>query len=209
MAVDDAYETDKGTALDVAAPGVLANDTDADGGGPLQAVLVTGPAHGTLTLHANGAFRYVPAGSYTGPDSFTYRAADGASQGAPATVAITVKAVAQAPAKFKNVKNAPPSKNTTFKGGSTIPMSWSYEQHAKVVNSSHVEHAVTVAGPLPGGTVRTFTGPAPFKYAAGKWSFDLKTKETNGKAYKPGTYRVTIQPVTPGFEGAVFELRVK
>ena len=47
----------------MAAPGVLANDTDPDGD-PLTAVLVTGPSHGTLTLNANGSFTYTPAANY-------------------------------------------------------------------------------------------------------------------------------------------------
>jgi VCBS repeat-containing protein len=40
-------------------------------------VLVSGPAHGTLTLNANGSFTYTPAANLQRPDSFTYRANDG------------------------------------------------------------------------------------------------------------------------------------
>ena len=58
------------------APGVLANDTDVDGA-TLTAVLVTGPAHGTLALNADGSFTYTPAANFNGADSFTYRANDG------------------------------------------------------------------------------------------------------------------------------------
>ena len=54
VAADDSYATDEDTPLTVAAPGVLANDTDVDGD-TLTAVLVTGPAHGTLTLNADGS----------------------------------------------------------------------------------------------------------------------------------------------------------
>ena len=60
----------------MAAPGVLANDTDVDGN-PLTAALVTGPAHGTLALNANGSFTYTPTANYNGADSFTYTASDG------------------------------------------------------------------------------------------------------------------------------------
>ena len=67
----------------MAAPGVLANDTDPDGD-PLTAVLVTGPSHGTLTLNANGSFTYTPAANFTGTDSFTYRASDGTLNSSPA-----------------------------------------------------------------------------------------------------------------------------
>ncbi|MEW5928318.1 MAG: Ig-like domain-containing protein [Gemmatimonadota bacterium] len=95
-AVDDAYSTDEDVALNVAAPGVLANDTDPEGN-PLTAVLVTGPAHGTLTLNADGSFTYTPAANYNGPDQFTYKANDGTADSNVATVSITVSGVAEAP----------------------------------------------------------------------------------------------------------------
>ncbi|NOG48617.1 MAG: tandem-95 repeat protein [Chloroflexi bacterium] len=46
VAVDDAYTTDEDTALNIAAPGVLTNDSDIDGD-TLTAVLVDGPTNGT------------------------------------------------------------------------------------------------------------------------------------------------------------------
>ena len=94
---DDEYSTDEDTQLTVAAPGVLGNDSDPDGES-LTAELVTGPAHGTLSLAANGSFTYSPALNYNGPDSFTYRALDG--HGEPSntvTVSLTVNAVNDAP----------------------------------------------------------------------------------------------------------------
>ena len=57
---------------------MLANDTDADGDA-LTAILVTGPAHGTLALNADGSFIYTPAANYNGADSFTYKASDGSA----------------------------------------------------------------------------------------------------------------------------------
>ena len=96
LAVNDSYNTNEDTALTVAAPGVLGNDTDADGNS-LTAILVNGPAHGTLTLNANGSLSYTPAANYNGPDSFTYKANDGTADSNVATVAITVTAVDDAP----------------------------------------------------------------------------------------------------------------
>jgi VCBS repeat-containing protein len=96
VAVNDAYTTAEDTPLTVAAPGVLANDTDADGN-PLSASVVTGPAHGTLTLNANGAFTYTPDANFNDTDSFIYRASDGTAQSNPATVTITVSASNDAP----------------------------------------------------------------------------------------------------------------
>ena len=71
-----AFTTAEDTTLHVAAPGVLANDTDADGD-PLTAALVGDPAHGTLTLNVDGSFTYTPDANYNGTDSFTYKANDG------------------------------------------------------------------------------------------------------------------------------------
>ncbi len=93
-AADDSYMTLEDTPLIVAAPGVLANDSDSD---PLTAVLVSGPANGTLVLNEDGTFSYVPDDNYYGTDSFTYRAYDGAAYSDSATVTITVTSVNDAP----------------------------------------------------------------------------------------------------------------
>ncbi|HEX8275256.1 MAG TPA: Ig-like domain-containing protein, partial [Longimicrobiaceae bacterium] len=95
-AVNDAYSTNEDVALNAAAPGVLGNDTDPESN-PLTAVLVSGPAHGTLTLNANGSFTYTPAANYNGPDSFTYKANDGTSDSNVATVTLTINAVVDVP----------------------------------------------------------------------------------------------------------------
>jgi VCBS repeat-containing protein len=90
------YTTPEDTSLSVAAPGVLAGDTDAEGD-PLSAVLASGPAHGTVSLNANGSFTYTPAADYNGPDSFSYRANDGAVDSNAATISISVSPVNDAP----------------------------------------------------------------------------------------------------------------
>ncbi len=95
-AVDDDYATDEDTLLSVAAPGVLGNDTDIDGG-PLTAVLVAGPTNGLLTLNADGSFDYTPNLNFNGMDSFTYRAFDGSANSNVAIVDITVNSVNDAP----------------------------------------------------------------------------------------------------------------
>src|SRR5207244_2763323 len=96
VAANDAYSTNEDTALNVAAAGVLANDSDVDGDA-LTAVLVGAPAHGSVTLNANGSFTYTPAANYNGRDSFTYKANDGTIDSAAATISITVTAVNDAP----------------------------------------------------------------------------------------------------------------
>lgn len=89
VAVADSYSLNKNTALVVAAPGVLSNDTDPQSNS-ITAVLETGPTHGTLALSAGGGFTYTPATGYTGADSFTYHANDGSLNSATAAVSLTV-----------------------------------------------------------------------------------------------------------------------
>jgi VCBS repeat-containing protein len=96
VAGNDSYATDEDTPLTVAAPGVLVNDSDIDSTA-LTAVKVTNPAHGRVTLNADGSFVYTPYANYHGPDSFTYRARDAAVGSNTATVNITVRSVADAP----------------------------------------------------------------------------------------------------------------
>jgi VCBS repeat-containing protein len=92
----DAYSTTEDTPLTVAAPGVLANDSDPEHD-PLSAVLVSGPSHGTLTLNPDGSFTYTPATNHTGSDAFTYQASDGTLTSELATVTLTVTAVNDTP----------------------------------------------------------------------------------------------------------------
>ena len=97
VAGNDSYSTPEDAALTIAAPGVLANDTDVDST-TLTAALVSGPANGTLTFNANGSFSYTPNADFNGVDSFTYHANDGALNSPLATVTIAVTPVNDVPA---------------------------------------------------------------------------------------------------------------
>jgi uncharacterized protein (TIGR01370 family) len=93
VAVADSYNDSQGTALVVdKAHGVLANDTDADGN-VLKSVVATGPAHGTLLLNADGSFTYTPVSTYSGSDSFTYKANDGTADSGTVTVKIDISSI--------------------------------------------------------------------------------------------------------------------
>ena len=85
----DSYQTDLDVTLVVTAPGVLDNDSDAEGD-PLTAVLDTDVSDGTLTLNADGSFTYVPDTGFVGTDSFTYHANDGTADSNIVTVTIEV-----------------------------------------------------------------------------------------------------------------------
>ena len=100
-ATSDTFTTAEDTPLNIAAPGLLSNDTDSDGNA-LTAVVVTQPSHGTLTLNANGSFTYTPTLNFNGSDSFTYRANDGNATSEIATVNLTVTAVNDVPQAANN-----------------------------------------------------------------------------------------------------------
>jgi hypothetical protein len=147
QAVPDGFTTPEDVALVVPAPGVLGNDTDANGDG-LTAILVSGPAHGALALQADGSFVYTPAADFHGADAFTYKAADGTLESASATVSLTITPV-----------NDPPSADAggpyTVGEGETITLSGS---------GSDVEgDALELAWDLDGdGTFETAGASVPF-----------------------------------------------
>ena len=89
VTVADSYSGAPDTALFVAAPGVLANDTDVDGD-TLRAVLDTGTTQGTVTLFKKGGFRYIPNPGFNGVDSFTYHSFDGTVNGNTVQVTLTI-----------------------------------------------------------------------------------------------------------------------
>jgi VCBS repeat-containing protein len=95
-AVADSYTLNEDNTLNVAAPGVLGNDTDSDGD-TLTAELVNDVDNGTLTFNQNGSFTYEPDENFNGSDSFTYKANDGTADSNVATVSITVNSVNDAP----------------------------------------------------------------------------------------------------------------
>ncbi|MBO6575507.1 MAG: tandem-95 repeat protein [Rhodothermales bacterium] len=96
IANDDSYTVGEDAALSVPAPGVLTNDTDADGNS-LTASLETSPDNGSVSLASNGSFAYVPDADFSGTDTFTYVANDGTINSNTGTVTITVTAVNDAP----------------------------------------------------------------------------------------------------------------
>jgi len=96
IAVDDSYAVDEDGSFSEPSPGILGNDSDADGDA-LMAVLVSGPSSGTLNLATDGSFDYSPDPDFSGSDSFTYTANDGIASSAEVTVDITVSPLADPP----------------------------------------------------------------------------------------------------------------
>ena len=103
VSTNDAYAVVENGVLNIAAPGVLANDSDPEDD-PLTAQWVSDPSNGSLTLNADGSFSYAPNPGFVGTDDFNYRANDGSWDGNVATVSIAV--TMEPPALVAPVANA-------------------------------------------------------------------------------------------------------
>lgn len=71
-------------------------------GGSVTYAAAAQPAHGTVTVNANGAYTYTPTANYNGSDSFTFTASANGLTSAARTVNITVASVNDAPTVAKN-----------------------------------------------------------------------------------------------------------
>ena len=107
---NDAYTMIKGGTLNVAAPGVLANDSDPDTGDTLSATNFGTPSVGILTGNADGGFSYTPPATYTGMTSFAYLARDSAGLASKSAgfASIAVRAN-KAPVTVDDAAGTPPN----------------------------------------------------------------------------------------------------
>lgn len=86
---EDNYSVLRNQVLEVAAPGVLQNDSDPNGD-EIIAELDDKPDHGTLVLNPDGSFTYTADTGFLGADIFRYRASDGSVDSNRAQVTISV-----------------------------------------------------------------------------------------------------------------------
>ncbi|MGA7614707.1 MAG: Ig-like domain-containing protein [Thermoanaerobaculia bacterium] len=184
VAGDDSYTTAEDTPMVVAAPGVLGNDSDVESD-PLTAVLVTSPAHGSLTLNPDGSFSYTPALNYNGPDSFTYEANDGTSNSNVATVSITVTAV----------NDAPVAVDDSYSTNEDTPLNV-LAASGVLANDTDVDGdpltAILVAGPSNGGLTLNADGSFSYTPNANYNGSDSFTYKANDGSLDSNVATVTI-----------------
>jgi hypothetical protein len=94
VAANDTAETAEDTTVTIG--NVLANDTNADGGG-LWVSDYTPAAHGIVRYNGDGTFTYTPEADFNGLDSFIYTVTNSVGLSATATVTVRVTAVNDAP----------------------------------------------------------------------------------------------------------------
>ncbi|MGA8893469.1 MAG: Ig-like domain-containing protein [Anaeromyxobacteraceae bacterium] len=186
VAAPESYVLAENAVLAVGAPGVLGNDSDPSGRA-LSAVLAGGPAHGTVSLSANGSFTYVPAPSWYGADAFTYRATNGASTSAPATVSLSITFVNQPPVARDDAA-------TTTKGiAVNVPV---------LANDTDVDGSIAVgtvsiaSAPRSGSVSRKTNGTvtyAPNRTFRGTDSFRYTVKDDHGATSNAATVTVQVR----------------
>ncbi len=93
VANPDQVSLDEDGSASQPAPGVLANDTDANGDALTAQVIGGPPSNGDLAFNANGSFTYTPDPDLFGTDHFSYRANDASANSQTTTVSITVNPV--------------------------------------------------------------------------------------------------------------------
>jgi hypothetical protein len=192
VATGDAYAATAGVALSVAAPGVLANDADPDGD-PLTTVLASGPAHGTLVLGNDGSFTYTGFPSFTGVDSFTYAASDGAQASPPATVTITVVAPNQLPVAVNDAYSAPYRKSASY-----TPRVLQVLANDRDPDGSLVPSSVRIVSPPGRGGTATVNANGTVSYAPaqrfkGTETFRYDVKDDRGATSNAATVTITVK----------------
>lgn len=168
VAVDDAYSVVLGTPLVVAAPGLLANDSDPDGD-PVSVGGVYLPAGGllageSLVESADGGFTYTAPSGYTGVRTFTYQAFDGVALSAPphAQIVFTISAPAANNVPVATADAYDVLVDTTLTVG--MPGVLGNDSDADADPLSVVLTADPVGGALPGESL-TLLADGSFQYA--------------------------------------------
>jgi len=194
--IGDRYQTAEDTLLSVSAPGVLANDSDANGHN-LTATLIDPPANGEVVLETDGSFSYLPDADYFGTDTFTYSAVDELGVSSMSTVQIQVLPVNDAPG-FIGGGNHAASRYST---GRTVP-GWAREIRAGAANElQNLEFIVTNDNPDLFAEEPTITpqGTLAYKPAGiiGKANISVMLKDDGGDNDSSASYQFKIIIATP------------
>jgi Bacterial Ig domain len=189
-AANYSYSAATGQALQIAAPGLFADDSDPSGL-PLQVESFTSPSHGSLTVYADGAFDYLPDAGFAGKDSFTYTIEDSADLTATGTVTVTVQPASLAATHWV-ISQFPPSSVSV---GSPFGLTVEAEDAAGDVATSF-NGLVTVSLANTDGATEPLSGITAVDAQSGKATF------SGLSVSQPGIYTLSISG--GGLSGTAF-----
>jgi large repetitive protein len=180
VAVPDSASVTSGTTL--AGSSVLINDS----GTALTVTSNTVPAHGSVTVAADGTYLYTPAAGYSGPDSFTYTVTDAAGKTAAATVYLTVR-----PAALNDTGST--VVNTALTGTAVLANDLG-SSLTVTANTAPAHGSVTVAA----GGAYLYTPTAGY---SGPDSFTYTTTDATGQT-ATATVNLTVTPLAAADSGS-------
>lgn len=203
VAAKDSYTMVQDSTLSVAAPGVLANDSDADMDA-LTAVNYSSLA-GTVNGNADGSFTYKPSKTdFVGTETFTYSASDRRSFSAPATV--TVNVIANRPPIVNGDTISVPFMENGKKSRETYTpvlinvLANDYDSDAELDTNNRIDFATVkiVADPDKGGvaSVDKLTGVISYKPKPGfkgTEKFTYTVKDTRNATSKSASVQVIVK----------------
>ncbi|MDX2245013.1 MAG: DUF4347 domain-containing protein [Leptolyngbyaceae cyanobacterium bins.302] len=190
VAVNDSYTFANSAPFNLAASGVLANDSDVDTPlANLNANLVDNPNNGVLVLNPNGSFTYTANNGFTGNDRFTYRVNDGSANSGLATVSLSVT---------NTINLSPIAVNDTASGNEDTVLTGNV-----LANDSDPDNNVpltaTIVNTSSSGSV-SLNANGNFSYTPnpnfnGTDSFTYVTRDALGATSSPATVTLTVNSV--------------
>jgi hypothetical protein len=185
-AVDYSATTEGDTALiQNAASGVLSNDT----GDTITVTSSTSPAHGTVTVNADGSYTYTPTTGYVGSDSFQYTITDAESRTATGTVniSVTLPPKPTAPSYTESTQYGTPLVISSLDG----VLSQATGMSISITANTSPAHGSLTLSAVDGSYIYTpnasYSGADSFTYSV--------TDPFNQTA--TGTVNITVQPPAP------------
>jgi len=174
--------------LNIAAPGMLGNDSDADGD-PLTVVVLTVPQHGSGSIGSDGSLNYMPDANFCGSDTFTYKASDGTAESNIATVTITVNPINDPPVAgddaYSTDEDTPLNVGTPGVLGNDSDPEGDTLSAIKVTDTSHGTLTFNNDGSFDYTPDADFSGPDSFTYEANDGDLDSNL----------ATVTITVDPV--------------
>jgi large repetitive protein len=190
VAQNDTYNTLSNITI---SGSVVSNDTDPNSGQTLTVSVVNNPAHGNLSLNANGTFSYVPSNGYVGPDMFTYRVCDNGTPVLCSVASVSLNVISNPANGTGNTAPVVTTDNTTTTPNTAVTI-------AVLTNDFDVDgHTLglptVVLNPLNGTVIRNLNGTFTYTPNAGFTGTDSFQYQVcdNGTPSRCATATVNVQ----------------